>query len=636
MLENIREKSQGGIAKTILGLIILTFAVAGIGNYSNSVDTSVAEVNGQKITKSTFDKAYQNQRARMEQQFGQMFETLSADSTYMANFRNGVLDNLINETLINQSSIDLSIRISDERLKKTIREMPEFQIDGVFDNNRYLAIINQAGFYQSSDFRDYFRIEMARRQLSQGLVSTEFNLPYQEEIFSTLQNQKRDIRFATISAEQFKATIEVSGEEINNYYLANQTRFENQEKVKVDYLILDVNEIAKAVEVSAEDLNQYYQDNIDSFRKAEQRKVSHILIEFGDDESAAKSSIEALLARINQGEDFATLAMTHSTDTFSGENGGDLDWIEFGVMDPAFDETAFAIDEVGDVSKVVKSEFGFHLIKLTDLKIEQTKAFEEVRDELSVKVSNEKAQNDFFALQQKMAQISFEFPDSLDDAAEAVNLSVQTSVWLSRAGNTLPFNDLQVIDAIFSDLVLNDNVNSDLIEVNDNLAIVVRLNEYQAVQVKALTEVSEQIKMTLVAEKATNKASATAEVLLSQFKAGNDITEALTAVEANFVAKSALARFGGDLDPSIIKEAFVLPHPSEGDISASTVTLSNGDLALLELQAVVKGTVADVPDPNLTKQQVTQLAQSAYNSYVASLRVNAKIVRKEVSDVTSL
>ena len=635
MLENIREKSQGGIAKTILGLIILTFAVAGIGNYSNSVDTSVAEVNGQKITKSTFDKAYQNQRARMEQQFGQMFETLSADSTYMANFRNGVLDNLINETLINQSSMDLSIRISDERLKKTIREMPEFQIDGVFDNNRYLAIINQAGFYQSSDFRDYFRIEMARRQLSQGLVSTEFNLPYQEVMFSTLQNQKRDIRYATISAEQFKATIDVSDEEINRYYFANQTRFENQEKVKVDYLILDVNEIAKSVEVSAEDLNQYYQDNIDSFRQAEQRRVSHILIEFGDDQSVAKSSIEALLVRLNQGEDFATLAMNHSTDTFSGENGGDLDWIELGVMEPAFDESAFAIAEVGDVSKVVKSEFGFHLIKLTDLKAEQTKAFEDVRDELTATVSNEKAQDDFFALQQKMAQISFEFPDSLDDAAQAVNLSVQTSVWLSRVGNILPFNDSQVIDAVFSDLVLNDNVNSDLIEVNDNLAIVVRLNEYQMAQVKPLTEVSEQIKTTLIAEKATNKASATAEELLSQFKAGNDITQALIAVKSNFVVKPALARFGGDLDSSIIKEAFVLPHPSAGDISASTVTLSNGDLALLELQAVVKGAVTSEIDSNISKQQVTQLAQSAYNSYVDSLKVNAKITRRQVTDVTT-
>lgn len=632
MLESIREKSQGGIAKSILGLVILTFAVAGIGSYSNSVDTSVAEVNGQKITKNDFDKAYQNQRGRMEQQFGQMFETLSADSAYMANFRNGVLDNLINETLIDQSTSELAIRISDERLKTVIREMSEFQVDGVFDNNRYLAIINQAGFFQSSDFRDYLRVEMTRRQLSQGLVGSEFNLPYQEELFNSLQNQKRDIRFATISAEQFKVTSVVTEEEINSYYLANQTRFENQEQVKVDYLILDVNEIAKSIEVSVADIESYFQANIDNYREAEQRRVSHILIEFGDDDSAAKAATESILARINNGEDFALLAKELSTDTFSGENGGDLDWIEFGVMDPAFDESAFALTDVGSVSEIVKSEFGFHIIKLTDLKAQQTKALADVSDEIKVKVSNEKAQDKYFELQQEMAQISFEFPDSLDDAAQAVNISVQTSDWLSRNGNTLPFNNPQVVDALFSELVLNDNVNSDVIEVNDSLAIVVRLNEYQPAEVKPLAEVNEQIKTVLLADKATSKALNTAEELLTQFTSGSDITEALAAVNSSFTVKAAVGRFGSDVEQSISKEAFVLPHPSEGNISASTVTLANGDLVLLEVQAVVAADSASAINPNVTKQQVSQLAQSAYSSYVGALRVGAKITRSIASE----
>ena len=630
MLEDIREKSQGGIAKSILGLIILTFAVAGIGSYSNSVDTSVAEVNGQKITKNDFDKAYQNQRGRMEQQFGEMFETLSADSTYMANFRNSVLDSLINETLIDQSTVDLAIRISDERLKEVIREMPEFQVDGVFDNNRYLAIINQAGFFQSSSFRDYLRTEMTRRQLSMGLVGSEFNLPYQEAQFQRLENQKRDIRFATIVAEQFKAEVEVSDEEINSYYLANQTRFENLEQVKVDYLVLDVNEIAKGIEVEESDLTTYYQENIANYRQNEERRVSHILIEFGEDESAAKSAIESVLARLEQGEDFAELAKEVSTDTFSGENGGDLEWIEPGVMDPTFDDSAFALTEIGDVSDIVKSEFGFHIIKLTDLKPEQTKSFDEVREELASVVSNEKAQDKFFSLQQEMAQISFEFPDSLDDAAQAVDLAVQTTDWLSRNGNALPFNDPQVIDAIFSDLVLTDNMNSDVIEVNDNLAIVVRLNEYQPAEVKPLSEVTDEIKSMLVANKASEKALNTAEDLLTQFTSGEDITAQLTDVNSSFVAKAAIGRFGSDVAQAISKEAFVLPHPSEGSISASTVALANGDLVLLEVQSVIEADEGAIENPNLTKQQVSQLAQSAYSSYVGALKVDAKITRKEV------
>jgi peptidyl-prolyl cis-trans isomerase D len=629
MLENIREKSQGGIAKTILGFIILTFAVAGIGSYSSSVDTSVAEVNGQKISQNAFDKAYQSQRSRMEQQFGQMFETLSADPSYMANFRNGVLDNLINETLIDQSSFELAIRISDERLKQVIREMPEFQVDGAFDNNRYLAIINQAGFFQSSDFRDYLRVEMSRRQLSQALVSSEFNLPYQENLAASLQNQKRDIRFATILAEQFKAEVALTDEDVNSFYLANQALFQNQEKVKVQYLLLDVKEIAKDISVSEEDVRQYYQDNIASYTQDEQRRVSHILIEFADDESAAKAAIEAVLSRLNSGEDFAELAKELSTDTFSGENGGDLDWIESGVMDPTFDEAAFALTEVDAVSGIVKSEFGFHLIKLTDLKAKQVKGFDEVKEELKAKVSHEKAQDKFFELQQEMAQISFEFPDSLDDAAQAVNLTVQTSDWLSRSGNAIPFNGLNVVDVIFSDMVLNDNVNSDVIEVNDELALVVRLNEHQAAEVKPLSEVEEQIKTNLIAEKATEKALETAKSLLTELEAGNDITESLAKLSSNFVVKAGITRFGSDVEQAISKEAFVLPHPSEGKVSVSSVTLANGDLALVEVQAVKAGET--IVNPNLSKQQTSQLAQSAYMNYINSLKETAKITRRAVT-----
>jgi len=630
MLENIRESSQGLVAKIILGFIILTFAVAGIGSYTSSVDTSVAEVNGEKISKNDFDKAYQSQRNRMAQQFGDMFDTLSADSSYMNNFRNSVLDNLINETLIDQNTAELAIRVSDQRIKQTIREMPEFQVDGEFDNNRYLAIINQAGFYQSSDFRDYLRVEMTRRQLTQALVGSEFNLPYQEEMYASLQNQKRDIRFAKISAEQFKAQVEISEQEINDYYTANQARFENREQVKVNYLALDVNEIAKSIEVSDADVASYYQENIDNFRQAEQRHIAHILIEFNDDEAAAKSQAESLLARVKAGEDFAELAKEFSADTFSGENGGDLDWMEPGTMDEAFDEQAFALAEVGSVSELVKTEFGFHIIKMLDIKPEQTKSLDEVRDELFALVSENRAKDKFFELQQEMARLSFEFPDSLDDAAAAINAEVQTSSWLNRGMNAAPFNDPKVIDAVFSDLVLQDQVNSDVIELNDDLAIVVRLEEYQAATVKPLTEVEAQIKTSLIAQKATDKAKSLVDELLAQFKAGTDIEAQLAEVNASFEEKLDVARNGADIDASISREAFTLPHPVEGEVSAASVTMTNGDLALVEVQAVKAGEASQ--NPGLAQQQVSQLAQSAYMSYVESLKVDAKITRRQLTD----
>ena len=637
MLEDIRESSQGLTAKIILGLIILTFAVAGLGSYTNSVDTSVATVNGDKISQQEFNKAYQAQRSRMAQQFGEMFDTLSNDSTYMANFRQSVLDNLINEKLIDQSAASLAIRVSDDRLKESIRTMPEFQVDGVFDNNRYLAIINQAGFFQSSDFRDYLRVEMTRRQLSQALVASEFNLPYQEKLQLALQNQTRDIRFATITAKQFEAGIEISEEDVKSYYLANQSRFENKEQVKVNFVSLNVNDIAKGIEVTDEDVAQYYQDNIANFTQAEQRRVSHILVEFtegdSDSEASAKAQAETVVARLAQGEDFAALAKELSADTFSGENGGDLDFLDAGVMEPSFDEAAFALANIGDVTEIVKTSFGYHLIKLTELKPEAIQSLAEVKDELKAKVSNEEAQEAFYEQSQKLAEVSFEFPDSLDDAANEVNATIQTSTWLSRSGNPAPFDNVKIIEAAFSDMVLQDNMNSDLIEVSDQVAVVLRLDTYQEANVKPLAEVEGQINTLLIAQKATEKAQDTVEELLVQFKAGNDISAQLTELNASFTDKAGVARYSSDLDQSISREAFVLPHPVEGAISASSVALSNGDLALVEVQAV-QVTEAEA-NPQIAQQQTSQLAQSAYKSYVDSLKVGAKITRKTVSEPTT-
>tara|TARA_R110002110_G_scaffold73174_3_gene194267 strand:+ start:6744 stop:8651 length:1908 start_codon:yes stop_codon:yes gene_type:complete len=633
MLENIRESSQGLTAKIILGFIILTFAVAGIGSYNNSVDTSVADVNGEKISQDEFNKAYQAQRNRMAQQFGDMFETLSADPGYMKNFRDGVVDSLINQKLVDQNSASLAIRVADQRIKSTIRNMPEFQIDGIFDNNRYLAMINQAGFYQSSDFRDYLRTEMTRRQLTQALVASEFSLPYQEDIYTALQNQQRDIRFATIDAEQFKATVELSDEEINDYYLANQTRFENQEQVKVNYITLDVNDIAKTIVLTDADIEAYYQTNISQYRDEEQRRVAHILVEFGDDEASAKTRADALLVKVHAGEDFATLAKENSDDTFSGENGGDLDWIDAGVMDAAFDEAAFALTDIGSVSDVVKTDFGFHIIKLTDYKAENVQSLADVRDVLVAKAKNEKAQDKFFELQQEIARLSFEFPDSLEDAAGAINTTVKTSDWLTRGNNIAPFNVSAVVDVAFSDLVINEQLNSDIVEVSDNLAIVMRLNEYQGASVKPLAEVSPQIRDMLIAQKASEKALTVADELLVAFKAGTDITEQLAEIGATMEVKASVARVGSGLDASLAREAFKLPRPNEDTVSATTVNLSNGNLALLEVQAVNDGEVT--ASANLSQQLTQQLAQAAYLSYIESLKADADIVRREIAAPSS-
>ena len=364
-----------------------------------------------------------------------------------------------------------------------------------------------------------------------------------------------------------------------------------------------------------------------AYRTDEQRRVAHILIEFGEDEGSAQTTAESVLERLNQGEDFGVLARELSADIASAEIDGDLDWLERGVMEPAFEDAAYALSGVGSHSELVKSSFGFHIIKLTDFKAEEVQALDDVKNELAVKVSNEKAQDKFFELQQELARVSFEFPDSLEDAADIVSSDVKTSDWIARAGNLPPFNNAKIIDAAFSDIVLAENLNSDIIEVNDSVVMVLRLAEHQEADVKPLEEVEAGIRANLVADKASEKAKQTADELLALFTEGTDVSAQLSEVNAAITPQTGVTRNSTELDGALVKQAFTLARPEDGVVSATTVALGNGDIAIVEVQAVnvVDGEIT----PNLKQQQEAQVSQASYKSYLDALKAKAKVTRRQ-------
>jgi peptidyl-prolyl cis-trans isomerase D len=625
MLEKIRESAQGPWAMIVIGLIVLSFVFAGVGSYlTGSTQIAAALVNGEEISANSVERAYQNERARIEGQFGEGVAALFSNPDYLADFRMGVLDRLIGEKLIEQKAIELGLRVSDEQILKTIRNMPEFQVGGSFNNQRFQAIIQQAGF-QPNSFRDYMRTEMTRDQFGRSIIGTEFSLENEVTATNALQSQLRDIQVVTVSASDFSADVSVDEGEIAEYYQTNIDNYDTEERVALSFVELKADDLMAETSVAEEELTDFYSLNQGNYLTEEERRVSHILVEFGDDKAVALQTANNILAKVERGDDFAALAKTDSADTFSAENGGDLDFFGRDIMDPNFEQSAFELASIGDTSEIVESEFGFHIIKLTDIKPEIVTPFDDVRDDIQLTVQRDKAMELFFAKQQNMAELAFEIPETLEDVAGDLGVSVQTTELFtqSRAPSTVNFP--QVLAAGFSAELVEDLVNSDVIEISDEHVMVVRVREYEPQRTLALDEVEQAITSQLKAEKAQQAALDFADGLLLQLQDGNEITELLAERNLAWQKTEKLARFDSSIGTNVAQQVFTLGLNTGENIT--TVARVDGDVALVELLKVETPEGVEASELASLKQRLSsQMSQSNYAAFIATLRADADVV----------
>lgn len=624
MLEKIREGSQGPVAKVILGAVILSFALAGIGGYlGQTTEQPVAEVNGVKISQTEFSRAFQNERARLEQQFGEYFAQIAADPNYMAQIRQGVVDRLVQQELQTQLAAELGLRVSDESVKKAILELPYFQIGGQFNNDRYLQVIRQMNF-QPDAFREYLREEMTRSQLISAVAGTDFALNSELASAVALQQQTRSIDYVVISKESLQENVAVSEQEIADYYDLNTSQFLAPEQVSVSYIDLNAANLTLDTNVSEEDVKAYYEQNSAQYIEPEKRRVAHILVDNSEDDDAAKAKAEDLLAQLQQGADFAALAESSSDDIVSAEMGGDLDWIERDMMDPAFEDAAFALANKGDYSDVVQSEFGYHIIQLTDIQSEQVKAYDAVKADLRTELERTAKVNAFYEKQTEMGAIAFEISDTLIDAAEVAGVEVQTTELVDRNALPAPLNTPAVTAAIFSPDVLEDKMNSEVIEVGDEHVVVVRVKEHQPAATKALADVSEQIKARLVSQKASELAKEKATTLYAEIEAGKSLNDLVTEQGLELRQEAALTRQAYTVSPAIVQHAFKMAHPTDTPV-VEKVELNNGDAAIVALKAVTNATVEGEIEAQL-KQNITMAqVNKNYMVFIDALKANAEL-----------
>ena len=621
MLEKIREGSQGPIAKVILGAVILSFALAGIGSYlGQTTEQPVAEVNGIKISQTEFNRAFQNERGRLEQQFGEYFTQIAADPNYMAQIRQGVIDRLVQQELQTQLAAELGLRVSDESVRQTILELPYFKIGESFNNDRYLQVIRQMNF-QPDSFREYLRKDMTRSQLVSAVAGSDFALKNELESAIALQQQTRSIDYLVVNKEAMQDSVVVSEQEIADYYELNSGQFLSPERLSVNYIELKAQDITVA-SVTEDDVKAYYEQSKAQYVEPEKRRVSHILIDNSEDDDAAKA--ESLLAQLNQGADFAELAESSSDDIVSGEMGGDLEWIERDVMDPVFEDAAFALENKGDYSDVIASEFGYHIIKLTDLQAQQVKAYDDVKADLRAELEKAEKVDAFYEKQTEMAALAFEISDRLVDAAEAAGVEIKSTPLVALNELPEPLNSPAVITALTSVDLLEDKVNSELIELGNEHVIVVRVNEHEPAATKALSDVSEQIKASLVNEKTSALAKEKARTLFAEVQAGKSLND--VAAEQNLTVRqeAQLTRQSYTVSPAIVTQTFKMAHPTDSAI-VELVNLNNGDAAIVALKSVTNAEVADNIDPQIQQNITMAQANKNYMVFIESLKAQAKI-----------
>lgn len=614
MLEKIREGSQGVIAKSILVLVILSFAFTGVSSYlGSSTEVAAATVNGEEISNSALEQAYENERGRLEQQLGDMFSTLSADDNYMQSVKQSVLERLVAEKLLDQNAAELGLRVSDEQIRTAIMQEPAFQTDGKFDNDRYQAILRQLG-YQANSFRDMMRTDMTRRQLVATLVGSEFVLPGEAEYLANIQGQTRDISYLVVDSTPFLATASVTDEQIETYYNSNLGQFVRPEIVSLNYIELDAKQLAADITVTEADAKAYYDENKVQYLQPEKRLAAHILIGLDDDNAEEKA--EAIYQKLQNGEDFAALAKTESQDTFSGEQGGQLDWFEAGVMEPEFDAALFALDK-GSYSTVVKTNFGYHIIKALDIQAGAESPFADVKEKIIAQLQEQQAVDKFYELQQVLADTSYEVPDTLSEAARELGVEVKTTPEFTRNSAPALFSKPAILKEAFSSNVLLDGMNSDVLEVEANHVVVIRVNSHKAAGSMAIGEVRDSIAGRLKQEQANENARQQAQDAMAAFKADG--------ITAGYLVKDKLARFEQDIDGAVVSKAFAMAQPTDF-ATVDTVALATG-YAVVVLNKVNAAEGVDANLIDALKQRLnSQYTENDYRAVIAGLKAKGEVL----------
>lgn len=631
MLEFIRNRAQTWIAWVIVALIIVPFALWGIGDYfSGSADNSVAVVNDAKISEREFQEAYFQQQQRMKEMFGDEIDL----SVFDDQIRQNVIDSLIDQELMIQYANQHGLRISAQQLAMVIQDIDAFKADGNFDRATYESALSMQG--QSPG---YFESRVMRSLLTQqlylGVAESSIVTDYALDTILRLQKQQREVGYFEIPQARYVAEIELSESEIKDYYHDNPAAYSSAEHVEVEYVVLSAAELDTEVKIEDDELKEAYESQKMGMATAEERSASHILIEIPyeaseDERQDANKRADEVLAKLQAGEDFSQLAKEFSNDPGSAESGGDLGFFGKGDMVPEFDAKVFSMAE-GELSGLVETEFGFHIIRLDKIKESIIPSFDDVADELRDQLVQERVDSIYYEKADSLTNLAFEYPDSLDAIVDELGLAVQRQQQVARMGGQGLLASPKITTALFSDEVLNERLNSEPIEINDDTLVVVRVVDHTPAAILPLEEVREQIVQLLTRQAAQEKAQQTGEAVLQALQDGESAEAIAKQHDVAWYKHQLISRNGSSVNPTIVKRAFELPRVTNDVASLGSVRLENGNYAVVSVNSVV-----DLDDEAITEQDRAglrtqlggMLGESEFTAITSSMRASGDVVSR--------
>ena len=622
MLQNIRERFTGRFALVVLALICLPFLFFGVPNDFIATE-DVASVDDINISQPYFENQYQNEMLRYDS------EGIEIPDEARIFVRQNVLNNIINDVLTEKFINENGINISDEFIARVIQSSPEFMIDGQFSRDRYYTWLNER-VIEPSLFEENQRINIRKGQLERGIRATSFVTPSEYRRYLNLIGEQRNVTIAEIDLSVLADPINLEEEDIQEYYSSRSNEFLQPESIDFSYIELRKDQLNNDLEITDDEILQYYDDSGQRFAQDERRQASHILILLGEDEALSLQRANDTLERINNGESFSDLVLAISDDEGSKRSDGDLGMLPRSQLPGALGDAIFSMAE-GEISEVVRTDFGFHIVRLDRVESDGKVPLELVESELKQELILQKAGQNFTDQERALSDALFD-ADNLSQLADIIGLEVMTEEFFSSQGGGSFGSNQIVIDAVFDAHRDNNYELSDILEIDANRSIVFQIERYNEAKVRPLGDVRDTIvaDMKLVsAEVLANDIATRLESLLIK---GESIQEVANELSSVTTVNKLMNRASEDDDFMLQASVFGEKRSKDGVPRIGTVIMSNGNYAVYSVTESIYGIPESIPqnERDDARELLNQRSGlSDYSAFISELEQRADITKND-------